>query len=84
MKNKIKKLINKEKEKEINELKDKVEKQNKEINKEKEMERERESENKIKELKNQIIFLFENVKFKNDKSVIMKDDERNMIFSEIK
>ena len=73
----------KEKEKEINELKDKVEKQNKEINKEKEMERERESENKIKELKNQIIFLFENVKFKNDKSVIMKDDERNMIFSEI-
>ena len=74
----------KEKEKEINELKDKVEKQNKEINKEKEMERERESENKIKELKNQIIFLFENVKFKNDKSVIMKDDERNMIFSEIK
>ena len=50
----------KEKEKEINELKDKVEKQNKEINNLKD---------NLDELKN--------------KSVIMKDDERNMIFSEI-
>ena len=68
----------KKNENEINELKEKVEKQNKEINNIKE----RESENKIKELKKQILFLFENA-IENDKSVIMKDDERNMIFSEI-
>ena len=71
--NKLKKNEN-----EINELKENVEKQNKEINNIKE----RESENKIKELKKQILFLFENA-IENDKSVIMKDDERNMIFSEI-
>ena len=55
-----------------NENKELKEKQNKEINKLKE------KENEINELKKVIKLLFE-----NDKSVIMKDDERNIIFSEI-
>ena len=60
----------KEKLNEINELKDKIENQNKEINNLK--------ENEINEIKKEIKLLFE-----KDKSVIMKDDERKMIFSEI-
>ena len=51
---------------EINELKDKIENQNKEINKLK--------ENEINEIKKDIKLLYD-----NDKSVIMKYDERNMM-----
>ena len=89
----------KEKENEINELKEKIEKQNKEINNLKEklneinklnekIENQNKEINKLKEkeineLKQKTKLLFGNVKFENDKSVIMKEDERNMIFSEI-
>jgi len=68
----------KEKENEINKIKDIIDKQNKEIKNLKENEKE------INNLKKQIKFLNYNMNLKNfDKSVIMKDDERNMIFSEI-
>ena len=89
----------KEKENEINELKEKIENQNKEINNLKEklneinilnekIENQNKEINNLKEkeinkLKQKTYLLFENVKFENDKSVIMKEDERNMIFSEI-
>ena len=95
LKEKQNKEINKlkEKENEINELKEKIENQNKEINNLKEKLNEKiEKQNKeinnlkekeINELKQKTKLLFGNVKFENDKSVIMKEDERNMIFSEI-
>jgi len=55
---------------EINELKEKIEIKNKELNYLK--------ENGINNLKKEIKLLFE-----NDRSLIMKDDERSLIFSEI-
>jgi len=97
LKEKQNKEINKlkEKENEINKSKEKIEKQNKEINKLKEklneiniLKEKIENQNKeinifkekeMNELKYGIKFLSE-----SDKSVIMKDDEINMIFSEIK
>ena len=66
------------------ELKEKLELQNKEINKLKEKENEiNKLKDKIEKQNKEINNLKDNLDEVKNKSVIMKDDERNMIFSEI-
>jgi len=80
----ITKIKENENENEINKLKDIIDKQNKEINNLKENEKEiNKLKDKFDKQIKKINILEDNLDDLKNKSVIMKDDERNMIFSEI-